>query len=74
MLTPMQVAEQAAVSVSLVYEWCAQDLLRHYRLGGKGKRGCIRIEEKDLHDFLSRCRQEPRSEAPPPVLKHIKLS
>lgn len=44
MLTPKQVAERVGVSDSLVYEWCAQGLLKHYRFGGKGRRGCIRIE------------------------------
>ncbi len=71
MLTPKQVAERIGVSDSLVYEWCAQGLLKHYRFGGKGRRGCIRIEEADLAAFLAACLHEVR--APIPPLKHIKL-
>ena len=71
MLTPKQVAERVGVSDSLVYEWCAQGLLKHYRFGGKGRRGCIRIEEADLAAFLAACLHEVRPPVPP--LKHIKL-
>jgi excisionase family DNA binding protein len=74
MFTPKQVAEQVGVSASLVYEWCAQGLLRHYRFGSKGRRGSIRIEEKDLDDFLLNCSHDHRQEDPPPPLRHIKLS
>lgn len=72
MLTPKQVADRVGVSDSLVYEWCGQNLLKHYRFGGKGKRGCIRIEEADLDAFLASCRHDARPELPP--LKHIRLS
>lgn len=72
MLTPKQVAAHVGVSDSLVYEWCAQGLLKHYRFGGKDRRGCIRIEEADLDAFLSACLHEVRQPAPP--LKHIRLS
>jgi excisionase family DNA binding protein len=74
MFTPKQVAERVGVSASLVYEWCAQGLLRHYRFGGKSRRGCIRIEEKDLDDFLMSCSHDTRRDNTPPPLKHIKLS
>ena len=72
MLSPKQAAEKIGVSDSLLYEWCAQGLLPHYRFGRKGKRGCIRIEEAELEAFLARCRQETRQEVPP--LKHIRLN
>jgi excisionase family DNA binding protein len=71
-LTPKQVAARVGVSDSLVYEWCGQNLLKHYRFGGKGKRGCIRIEEADLDAFLAACRHDTRPEVPP--LNHIRLS
>ena len=61
MLTPKQVAERIGVSDSLVYEWCGQGLLQHYRFGGKGKRGCIRIATEDLDGFLIGCRGNPRT-------------
>lgn len=73
MLTPKQVAERVGVSDSLVYEWCAQGLLKHYRFGGKGRRGCIRIEEADLDTFLAACIHEARP-PPAPPLKHIHLN
>lgn len=72
MLTPKQVAARVGVSDSLVYEWCAQGLLPHYRMGRKGKRGKVLIEEADLSAFLAGCRQEAKLEVPP--LKHIRLS
>lgn len=71
-LTPKQAAERAVVSLSLVYQWCQDGVLVHYRLGRPGKRGRIRIEETDLTVFLETCRKE----AGPPAalrLKHIKL-
>lgn len=71
MLTPKQVSEQLGVSDSLIYEWCAQGLLPHYRFGRKGKRGKVLIEQADLNAFLAAHRQETKPQAPP--LKHINL-
>ena len=51
-LTPKQAAAQAGVSISLVYLWCDQRLLTHFRFGSKGKRGKILIEESDLVAFM----------------------
>jgi excisionase family DNA binding protein len=72
MITAKQAAERLGVSDSLIYEWCAQGLLKHYRFGGKGRRGCIRIEEADLDAFLAASRHEVQVPVPP--LQHIKLS
>ena len=52
MLTVKQVAEKLRISASLVYSWCEDHLLPHYRMGGKGKRGKILIEEAALDTFL----------------------
>jgi excisionase family DNA binding protein len=52
MLTVKQVAERLRISPSLVYSWCEDHLLPHYRMGGKGKRGKILIEEAALTAFL----------------------
>ncbi len=71
MLTPKQVAEKLGVSDSLVYEWCAEGLLPHYRVGRKGKRGKVLIEQADLDAFLAAHRHE--SVQPIPPLKHIDL-
>jgi excisionase family DNA binding protein len=73
MLTVRQAAERASVSQSLVYEWCSSGILPHMRLGRPGKRGCIRIDEADLENFLAQCHQEARPQTNLPPLKHIKL-
>ncbi len=72
MLTVKQVAERIGVSDSLIYEWCSAGLLRHYRFGGKGRRGKLLIEENDLEAFLAACRHEAQREAP--LLQHIRLN
>ena len=73
MLTPKQAADKAGVSTSLVYEWCAQGLLPHYRFGRQGRRGTIRIDEIELEAFLARCRQAAHPQEEPRPLKHIRL-
>jgi hypothetical protein len=73
LLTARQAAELAGVSVSLLYAWCAEKLLVHYRLGTKGRRGKLMIDEQDLQIFLASCRQEAQPQAEAPPLKHIKL-
>lgn len=57
-LTPKQAAERAGVSVSLVYAWCDEQRLAHYRVGREGKRGRIRIDPADLDAFMRTLRQE----------------
>jgi excisionase family DNA binding protein len=59
-ITIKQAAERAGVSPALVYAWCEERRLAHYRLGAKGKRGKILIEERDLDHFLEEQRVEPR--------------
>ncbi len=71
LLTPKQAAERVGVSDSLVYEWCADGLLPHYRFGRKNRRGCIRIDANDLDAFMAAHRREATPAAPP--LKHIRL-
>ncbi|HLN26917.1 MAG TPA: helix-turn-helix domain-containing protein [Gemmataceae bacterium] len=75
MLTPKQAAARIGVSDSLIYEWCSNGALPHYRFGRNvGKRGKILIEETEFEAFLARCRQEGRQDAAPlPPLKHIKM-
>jgi len=69
LLTVRQVAELATVSVAMVYGWCQSGLLPHLRLGGKGRRGCIRVEEADLQAFLAAQKREGRRDEPPPAPK-----
>jgi excisionase family DNA binding protein len=71
-MTVKEAAERIGVSESLVYQWISERLLPHYRLGGKGKRGKVMIDEADLSAFLASCRQEAKPEVPP--LKHIQLN
>jgi excisionase family DNA binding protein len=74
MLTVRQVADRLRVSASLVYSWCEDHLLPHYRMGGKGKRGKILIEEAVLEAFLlSRKVESGAGNTPALDLKHITL-
>lgn len=74
MLTPSQAADRLGVSDSLIYEWCAEGVLPHYRFGRKGRRGRILIDETEFEAFVAGCRQEGRQDtAPVPELRHIKL-
>jgi hypothetical protein len=40
------------VSPSLIYQWCEQRVLTHFRVGGKGRRGRILIDPADLDALL----------------------
>ena len=75
MLTVKQVAARLRVSDSLVYSWCEDHVLPHYRMGGKGKRGKILIDEAELDVFLqSRKVENGAGESVALDLKHITLS
>jgi excisionase family DNA binding protein len=71
-LTIKQAAERAGVSPSLVYGWCQERRLRHYRFGGKGRRGKIMVEEFDLEGFLEECVVEPGEADEDGPLTHIR--
>jgi excisionase family DNA binding protein len=74
MLTVKQVAERLRISASLVYSWCEDQILPHYRMGGKGKRGKILIEEAALDAFLQSRKVECKPvDASSLGLKHITL-
>ncbi len=74
MLTVKQVAERLRISASLVYSWCDERLLPHYRMGGKGKRGKILIEEPVLDAFLQSRKVEGKLvDASALDLRHITL-
>ncbi len=71
LLTPKEAADRIGVSSSLVYQWCDERRLPHYRMGGKGRRGKILIAPKDLDAFLASCRvTEPPDEDGP--LTHLR--
>jgi len=71
MMTVKQAAERATVSESLIYAWCKTGLLTHVRFGRFGKRGTIRIDEKEFENFLHMMTvsEMPQDEG---ELKHIK--
>lgn len=75
MLTVKAAAAKAAVSEALVYSWCQQGRLPHYRVGAKGKRGKILIEPADLEALKATCRVEGGVEqkTPPRVTPNSKL-
>jgi excisionase family DNA binding protein len=71
-LTVAEAAAAIGVSESLLYEWCSEGVLAHYRFGKPGRRGKILIAETDLNGFVAAHRQETKPEAPP--LKHIRTN
>jgi excisionase family DNA binding protein len=58
-LTIREAAKAAGVSTSLLYQLCGERRLRHYRVGGEGRRGKIMVDEADLTAFLEECCVEP---------------
>ncbi len=74
MLTAKQAAERLGVSDSLIYGWCAEGILPHYRFGRNGKRGKILIAEPELDAFMAAHRHEKQPPSEIPVLRHIKIS
>lgn len=60
LLTVKEAAERAGVSESLIYEWCAERRLAHYRPGGKGKRGKILVAPADLDAFMESLKVEAK--------------
>jgi hypothetical protein len=79
-LTIKAASTEAGVCPSVVYGWVSDRLLPVYRLGGKGKRGKILIDDADLNAFLSSCRVEAVKLASSPAsrpraikLRHLRL-
>lgn len=71
MLTVKQAASRAGVSSALVYQWCDERRLVHYRCGGQGRRGKILIHPADLDAFLEGCKVTPEASLPPGLV-HIR--
>lgn len=68
-LTVREAAARVGVSASLVYLWCAEGTLPHYRLGAKGRRGKILIEPAELDRVYAESRVAGSPAAEP--LRHI---
>jgi excisionase family DNA binding protein len=77
MMTVKAAAERMGISESLVYELCACGSLPHVRLGRPGSRGCIRLTESDILEFLTSQKVGGSAPARPPprqqkrVFKHV---
>jgi excisionase family DNA binding protein len=54
-LTVKQTADRIGISASLVYYLCQSGVIRHLRHGKPGKRGCIRISEEAIAEYLAAC-------------------
>ena len=52
LLTPKQAAERIGCSVSLVYQLAEERRITHLRVGGKGKRGKLLVDPRDVDRFL----------------------
>jgi excisionase family DNA binding protein len=61
-LTVKAAAEKVGVSESLIYEWCQQGILPHYRFGRPGKRGKIMVDAAELAVFIETCRVQGTQE------------
>jgi len=55
-LTVKQAAVRSGLSPSLIYALCAERRLPHLRMGKKGRRGRVLIEESGLAAFMESCR------------------
>jgi excisionase family DNA binding protein len=71
-LTVKQVAEQLSVSEGTVRNLCACGELPHRRIGVG--RGCIRVSEEDLKEYLERKRVGGRKAPPDPRPKPVRLT
>lgn len=56
MLTVKQASKKIGISTALIYQWCDERRLVHFRVGGEGRRGRILIDERDLDAFLETCK------------------
>jgi excisionase family DNA binding protein len=76
LLTVKQAAERAMVSESLIYQWCDERRLVHYRVGGAGKRGKILIDPADLDIFMAslkvQARSTPKRSTPHKTYRHFR--
>lgn len=72
MLTVAEAARHATVSESLIRQWVREGTLPHFRLGGKGHRGAIRIAVEDLDGVLANFRVEGKR--PEPVKAPVRTS
>jgi excisionase family DNA binding protein len=53
--TAKEAKDELRVSLSMIYQLVDEGRLKAIRIGAKGKRGCIRIPEPAIADFMRRC-------------------
>ncbi len=70
MLTVREAAVELKVSVSLVYQLVESRRLAHYRVGTG--RGCIRIAEEAIDEYLAQCHQDTAVKKPAVSRKRLK--
>ena len=58
LLTPLECAELARVSRSLIYQWIEEKRLKCMRAGGRGRRGRILVRHEELMRFLDTLEQD----------------
>jgi excisionase family DNA binding protein len=66
-----QAARRLGISASLVYALCSEGVICHTRHGRSGKRGCIRITEASVEEYLASSKGNGRLETVPIPLKHV---
>lgn len=54
-LTVKEAGKTVGVSPAMIYLWCQERRLKHYRVGSEGRRGKILIDAADLEAFMQRC-------------------
>lgn len=80
MLTVAEAARRACVGETLVRQWLRDGTLPHLRVGAKGSRGKILIQEEDLDGLLASFKVGVTAKPPPPppprmpkpVFKHVR--
>lgn len=77
-MTVREAAAKIGISVSLVYALVEAGVIRHTRHGRPGRRGCVRISEEALAEYMASCEAERGAiPLPPPLrcpaLKNLKL-
>ena len=72
-LSVRDAALRVGVSASLVYQWCAEGTLPHYRLGGSGRRGKIVIDPAELDKLFADSRVSGGGAGTEP-LRHIRTN
>jgi excisionase family DNA binding protein len=70
-MTVKQAAKMLGISASLVYALCSESVIRHTHHGRPGRRGCIRISEESVEEYLTLSKGRGRLETAPVPLKHL---